>query len=269
MAATAEAVLARLEALETEAGVMKAELAAALKDAREAREETARVSAEATERGKGGGGKGKEMRPVDHRVLQKIELFEGHEATWKDWPIVFKAAATAAMPLMGDLFARAETSGATPLMNCDLKLNSLDEEFASQQLHYLLILICRSTALDIVVNSGSSEGAEAWRKLHNQFGSIDDAGYTGQLVQLLSFDFTGDIQQRLESFEREITRYQKSGEKLSDATRIGVVLKNLPGGPLRDHLILNARGLKKWLDFRAEVTSIRRTQAGAGGGGNL
>ena len=68
------------------------------------------------------------------------------------------------------------------------------------------------------------------------------------------FDFGGNTEERLEEYERLIHRYERSsGEAYSDNTRIGVVLRNMPKGPLQQHLILSAERLKSWPALREEI----------------
>ena len=64
--------------------------------------------------------------------------------------------------------------------------------------------------------------------------------------------------------KREIHRYETSSkETFSDNIRLGVVLKNLPIGSLREHLILNADKFKTWQLLRDEIANISRAQATA------
>ena len=75
------------------------------------------------------------MRPaLDLKLLQKVEAFTGKEARWRDWPIVFKAAAGAAVPGLGPLMQRVEFSR-VPTPNMDL---TDEEENVSAQLYFML-----------------------------------------------------------------------------------------------------------------------------------
>eukprot|EP00971_Amphidinium_carterae_P137542 2725810-Amphidinium_carterae.1 len=69
----------------------------------------------------------------------------------------------------------------------------------------------------------------------------------------------------MEAFEREILRYEHaSGEGVSDALRIGLVLRQLEETKLKEYLLTNASKLTVWKDFQAEVNTIKRTQANIG-----
>ncbi|CAK0861852.1 unnamed protein product, partial [Prorocentrum cordatum] len=111
---------------------------------------------------------------------------------------------------------------------------------ASQQLYYILLLLCRQHPLTTIVNAGENEGFQAWRKLVEYYEPND----------------------RLALFERELLRCeQRGGEAIAASMRIGIVLRQLEEGPLRHHLFLNATRLVEWRDFRREVTDIRRAQS--------
>eukprot|EP00971_Amphidinium_carterae_P304933 6059623-Amphidinium_carterae.1 len=88
---------------------------------------------------------------------------------------------------------------------------------------------------------------------------------TNQLQAILAWKFAGDIEGRIEAFEREILRYEHaSGDQVSDALRIGIVLRQLEENKLKEYLMMNASRLTAWKDFKAEVSTIKRTQANIG-----
>eukprot|EP00971_Amphidinium_carterae_P258235 5125900-Amphidinium_carterae.1 len=69
----------------------------------------------------------------------------------------------------------------------------------------------------------------------------------------------------MEAFEREILRYEHaSGDAVSDALRIGIVLRQLEETKLKEYLLMNTSKLTAWKDFKAEVSTIKRTQANIG-----
>ena len=56
------------------------------------------------------------------------------------------------------------------------------------------------------------------------------------------------------AFERDIFRYEQSSkEKFPDSIKIGTLLRRLPEGPLRQHLLLNSARLTGWASMRDEV----------------
>eukprot|EP00971_Amphidinium_carterae_P193822 3845790-Amphidinium_carterae.1 len=69
----------------------------------------------------------------------------------------------------------------------------------------------------------------------------------------------------MEAFEREILRYEHaSGEGVSDALRIGIALRQLEETKLKEYLLMNASKLTVWKNFKAEVNTIKSTQANIG-----
>ena len=117
-----------------------------------------------------------------------------------------------------------------------------DEDWAaSAQLYWMMLMICKGAALNIVFLAGESEGLEAWR----------------QLMSILSNSFQGDTTERITAWEREIATYERdSGKILDDEIKVGAVLLRLPESQLKTHLLMRVDKLKKWTDFRDEVVAI-------------
>ncbi|CAK0856358.1 unnamed protein product [Prorocentrum cordatum] len=197
---------------------------------------------------------------VDTRTLGKPDVFTGEEHKWNDWKVIFKAYCGV---VNADLLAGmrlAESADETSVQNDDFLEENMRQ--ASQQLYYILLLLCRQHPLTTIVNAGENEGFQAWRKLVEYYEPNARSRIAGQLLNLLNFSFTGDVEDRLALFERELLRYeQRSGEAITASMRIGIVLRQLEEGPLRQHLLLNATRLVEWQDCRREVTDIRRAQS--------
>eukprot|EP00971_Amphidinium_carterae_P293435 5825951-Amphidinium_carterae.1 len=108
--------------------------------------------------------------------------------------------------------------------------SSLDQKDASCsiQLYHILLLLCRQQPLTLIVNAGEQERLTAWQRLVEQHEPQQRTRFAGQSQALLSWKFAGNIEGRIEAFEREIPRYEHaSGEGLSDALRIGIVLRQM------------------------------------------
>eukprot|EP00971_Amphidinium_carterae_P348819 6490687-Amphidinium_carterae.1 len=102
-----------------------------------------------------------------------------------------------------------------------------------------------------------------WQRLVEQYEPQQRTRFAGQVQSLLSWMFAGDIEGRIEAFERETLRYEHaSGEGVSDALRIGIVLRQLEETKLKEHLLMSTSKLTAWKDFKAET--IKRTQANIG-----
>ena len=186
------------------------------------------------------------------------ESFDGGTG-WKDWSIVFRRYASACSAPLGPLLERTERS-ANPVLNATL---AQAEVSCSTQLHYMLVMLCKGTALTRGVNAGAQEGVEAWRALVLHFEPTSLTRNTCLLQELLNFNFEGEIAERMVQFDRDIDHYAKaSGENFPNNIRICVALRMLPDGPLK-HLVLNSARLTTWQTLKAEIDNVRREQAAA------
>eukprot|EP00971_Amphidinium_carterae_P167286 3314871-Amphidinium_carterae.1 len=80
-------------------------------------------------------------------------------------------------------------------------------------LYYTLLLLCRQQPLTLIVNADEQKGLTAWQRLVEQYEPQQRTRFAGKLQALLSWKFAGDIEGRIEVFEREILRYEHaSGE---------------------------------------------------------
>jgi hypothetical protein len=82
----------------------------------------------------------------------------------------------------------------------------------SSQLYYILVMICKGSALTRVVSAGPGEGIEPWRSLvlcHEPSSQTRSAGLP---LELLAYDFEGDASGNLVAFERDIFRYEHSSK---------------------------------------------------------
>ena len=195
---------------------------------------------------------------VDTRGLGKPDSFDGSGAKWRDWKVVMTTYTAACNCELALLMTKAEMTE-EPVVNAVLSIEG--ERQASEQLAFILVMVCRSAALDQVVNAGPAEGAGAWRSLCRRFEPRVRTRFAGILLGILNFDFSGDVIARLEAFERELSLYEQAcGEVVSDGIRVGVVSQRIDESALKQHLMLNSERLAKWVDFRAEVINIRRAQ---------
>ena len=95
---------------------------------------------------------------VDTRGLGKPDTFDGVAAKWRDWKVVVRSYTAACNDQLGDLMTRAEETE-DPISN--VVLGGPGEKEASEQLAFILVMVCRDAALDQVVNAGPAEGLVA------------------------------------------------------------------------------------------------------------
>ena len=88
---------------------------------------------------------------------------------------------------------RAEQSAAPYLRAA---MHSTDHSY-SVQLCYMLVMVCKSTALIRVANAGSQEGLEGWRLLVLQYEPTPFTRSAGLLQELLNSSFDGESGGRL------------------------------------------------------------------------
>ena len=103
----------------------------------------------------------------------------------------------------------------------------LDEEdrAVSAQFHWMMLMICKDAALNIVFLAGDNEGLEAWRQLTEKYEPKMRTRFAGQLMSILSFSLQGDTAEQITSWERKIaTNERDSGKVSDDEIKIGTFL---------------------------------------------
>ena len=121
-----------------------------------------------------------------------------------------------------------------------------NDRVASTQLNWMMLMICKGAALNIVFLAGDSEGLEAWRQLTEKYEPTMSTRLAVQLMSILSFSFQGDTSERITAWEREIATYERdSGKILLDGIKVGAVLVRLPESQLKTHLLMRVDKLKK------------------------
>ena len=199
---------------------------------------------------------------VDTRNLERPSQFNGTDNAWRDWSVVFRSYVALVHPALKEEMQRVERLP-TPENNAGL----LDDEQvqASSDLYHLLLHTTTGPALDRVVNAGSAEGLRAWQLLVEKYDPHIRSRTAGQLLNLLQFDFSGDVFAKIEAYERDLALYeQASGEKISDGLRVVIVLNRVTDTELATHLLLNSERFQTWTLFRRELVDVSRARAASG-----
>ena len=98
--------------------------------------------------------------------------------------------------------------------------------------------------------------------LHHEPTSLTRSA--GLLQELLNFGFEDEIAAQMAQFDRDVDRYEKaSGGNFPENIRIGVALRMLPDGSLKQHLVLNSARLTTWETLKAEIDNVSCAQAAA------
>ena len=130
---------------------------------------------------------------INTRLLGKPHDFSGKLDDWRDWSVVFEGYAAAAVP--GPEAGTTRAAEANPMVpNATLEASVVR---VSQQLYWMLLMLCKNTALQIVVGAGRGEGLEAWRLLVERYEPRLRTRYAAQLMKIMSFSLQGDLLERL------------------------------------------------------------------------
>ena len=192
---------------------------------------------------------------LDYKGLGKPDHFNGDKSKWKEWATVFRAFIMAMEPLLAELLAIAE-GRMEPILNVVLTQPQIA---ASTKLYFFLVMICRESALVLVTNAGDGQGVAAWQELCKEYDPQIPAKHSGDLLALLNWDFSGDFSVAYASFRKSIRTYtEQSGELFSDNIAIGTIVRQIPAGPLKTHLLLNIGKLKTIKQFEDEMMNVQK-----------
>ena len=97
---------------------------------------------------------------VDTRNLGRPSSFDGSDAKWRDFAVVFRSYAALVNPHIETGMTAAEIS--TEAMT-RTALTDENQQQACLDLYHLLLHMVENEALDRVINAGHGEGYEAWR----------------------------------------------------------------------------------------------------------
>ncbi len=227
----------------------QAQLETLLTEARATADAAARAAATSAVPGVG-------LQTVDTRLLGRPGDFNGEADRWRDWSVVFKGYAMAALPQLAELM-RWALQQAAPAHNAALQ-HALQVQ-ASQQLYWMLLMLCKNAALHVVLGGGDGEGLEAWRLLHERYEPSVPTRFAAQLMALMSVNLQGELTERMAAWERDVALYEAaSGKNLDDEVRIGIFMLRLPESPTKTHLLMRSDHLRTWKDFRSEILAITR-----------
>ena len=152
---------------------------------------------------------------IDTRTLGKPKTFTGQPAAWTTWQFTFKAFACATHARMRDVFESATRKGSDPVINSDMKV---ELQSLSTQLYYMLVMMLSDQALEIVRNSPEGVHAEVWRQLLWEYEPGVGTRCGAMLQSLLKRRFgehdETDLAREIESFERDISKYEQRKIKI-------------------------------------------------------
>ena len=137
---------------------------------------------------------------IDTRLLGRPSDFDGREDSWRNWSVVFEGYASAAVQGLGAAMAAALERGAM-VVNATLDAGQVR---MSEQLYWMLLMLAKGPALQLVLGAGRGEGLEAWRILNDRCEPRLRTRYAAHLMQIMSFNLNGDLLEWMALWEREI-----------------------------------------------------------------
>ena len=176
------------------------------------------------------------VRLVDTRG-SRPEPFEGDEQEWSDWSFKLRSYVAAITPGLGTLLEEAEVMAQSETF----VPSAAPDPAEDTQLRYLLVMLCKKGAIQIVRTHMS--GIQAYRQLSRRYNPKSQARALAQLHEIMKFEFGGDkaaILDRLVVFEHMVSQYETAaGELLGSGVRCAALIERAPA-ELRTHLLLNA-----------------------------
>ena len=189
------------------------------------------------------------------------DSFSGEPQDWRDWSLKFKSYMS---PLhkghMGRWMQKVDEERAAL---ATLSVLGESAQPSASSMCSALIATCQGKSLVITEKAGPSEGLEAWRQLLLKYEARSRQTRVMRLLEVLPYDFkSGEMLDSLENFERLVGQYEKeSGKTLDDDLKIGIVIRGIEKGSLREHLLLHSERADTYDLFRQEVDTIARAQS--------
>ena len=133
---------------------------------------------------------------------------------------------------------------------------------AGMALYHLRLRLTRVAALDKSANVDDGQGPEARRGREQRIDPDVHSRTAGRLLGTLQWDFTGDLQMKLETSERAGAQCSAAaGESLGDGNRVGMVRNRMHDDELATLLILNVDRLDTWPLLRAATIKMAQARA--------
>ena len=225
---------------------------------------------------RGGAGKGHGRSLVDGRGIGRPPTFDNKEASFVTWTRKVENYAASVYSVARRVLPwAAEGVDAITLDDVALEFEGEAADYAefSEQLYGCLLALTDAESFDLVANSPSGSGFEAWRRLHRRWDPLTAGRARGLLREILNpgrakNETLLDSVERLEDLMRRYEcRRSASGErfKLSEDIRMASLEALLPE-ELERHVQLNRARLGSYTDLRAEVVMFAETRSGGGGG---
>ena len=192
------------------------------------------------------------MSFVDAKLFTMPNMYSGEhdgKKRWATWSFKMRAYCAAMAPRLGELL------GSASQQEIEIRQVAMIPSDAAHSTN-----LTAGEALDIVHNSLLSNGVEVWRRMVSRWEPQVPSRFRGMLQAILfpKWDILGsDVTQLLTAWEKQVQDYERqSGDKISDAIKLGVVLHHLPDASLREHLFLTSRVYDTYALMAAAIRTV-------------
>ena len=190
----------------------------------------------------------------DLRALQRVGDFTNDRAEWKRWSFVFGGYVGAASPRLLELMTRVtELQGEITYDALNEDDNALDH-----RLHYVLALVLKGDALDMLMNQEPGRGLACWRELVLLHEPRSAGHQRAKLVEILNgTNLSGTWRAKIAQWERLVMDYESQAvAPVDEEIKMAVFEKHICPDDVRDHLCLNAARLTTYDKMKDEVAGV-------------
>ena len=191
---------------------------------------------------------------LDTKVISKPKSWDGSKEEWRRWSFQLRNYCQVLSPNMGRWMEMSERV-AEPIRNEDL---AADQQRASLQLHSILALLLKGSALDALMSVPAGQGFEAWRRLNADNEPRAIGHRRGLLLKLLQpTHLEGSFIQKCQKWEREYLDCRAlGGSELNEEVKMSVLQAVLCPRNLQEHLTFTAERYNTWELMRDEIHRV-------------
>ena len=139
-----------------------------------------------------------------------------------------------------------------------------DDNAWDHRLHYILALVLKGDALDMLVNQESGRGLSCWRELV-LLHELRSAGHQrAKLVEILNgANLTGIWRAQVAQWERPVKDHESQAvAPVDEEIKMAVLETHICPDDVRDHLCLNAARLTTYDKMKDEVAGVQLARHG-------
>ena len=197
---------------------------------------------------------------VDTRLVAKPTIFSGDAGSmpsWADWSFQIRAYVGAVNPRVLEIMRHAADSP-IPVTG---RLGTPADVPVSAQLYYILVMLVKGKALDILKGAPEGDGAEAWRLVTKEWEPRERTRFAAMLSSILRAQLPDPLSASMVVFERAVKQYQdQSGNLIDDEVLAATVLGGIQNAKVSEHMQLNASRMVDFEQIKKEIERISQAQ---------